>query len=408
MDASAEGLMKRPGGRGLVPMELTSATCWSHYAFDVGVSIDLDAAERTLRASAGAERETLSTTRGTASSFQFRPSPVRTTRAAESIPISAPGAGSESWCTVPSVQFTLYDFGAISIAYGITLDGARLDGLATFADAVFECEALLADARHRVHAFVSELGSAVVRPCVTDLVEDYRVFHVARWSSDGAEPGEGSQCQALDVHTIGSEIAASLRAATEPLSADEVADALGCAIAYGLRDLTVIDWNATITFESDPSSAADVLAVLEFANVQLLEMRFLDDRLDAVLDRAYRSIARGDARHAFRVTPGASVRAERRRLAILQMDSALLFEGVNNALKLLGDNFLCRLYRLAARRLHLDDWDKTIRRKLDILQRLYEKTADEQAARRLEALEWIVIILILISLILPFFSSAWH
>ena len=41
------------------------------------------------------------------------------------------------------------------------------------------------------------------------------------------------------------------------------------------------------------------------------------------------------------------------RLATLQTDSALLFEGVNNALKLVGDQYLARVYRAVSQRFHL-------------------------------------------------------
>ena len=43
-----------------------------------------------------------------------------------------------------------------------------------------------------------------------------------------------------------------------------------------------------------------------------------------------------------------------------QVDSAILFEGVNNVLKLLGDQYLARVYRLAAQRFHLTEWDASI------------------------------------------------
>ena len=76
------------------------------------------------------------------------------------------------------------------------------------------------------------------------------------------------------------------------------------------------------------------------------------------------------------------------------MDSAILFEGVNNALKLIGDQYLARLYRLAAHRLHLPDWDSSILRKLQTAESIYTKLSDQQTTLRMEALEWIIIALI--------------
>ena len=84
------------------------------------------------------------------------------------------------------------------------------------------------------------------------------------------------------------------------------------------------------------------------------------------------------------------------------MDSALLFEGVNNALKLLGDQYLARVYRAASERFHLAEWDTSILRKLQTLESLYEKMSDQAASHRMEVLEWIIILLIALSIVLPF------
>jgi hypothetical protein len=89
------------------------------------------------------------------------------------------------------------------------------------------------------------------------------------------------------------------------------------------------------------------------------------------------------------------------RLARLQADNAVLFEGVNNALKLLGDQYLARVYRLASTRFHLPEWDASILRKLQTLESIYQKMADQAANRRIELLEWIIIALIAAEIALP-------
>ena len=139
--------------------------------------------------------------------------------------------------------------------------------------------------------------------------------------------------------------------------------------------------------------------MLEFANIELLEMRHLDQQLDDALDQAYDAIARRTWRR-FQL-PGSS-QTDLRRIARLQVDSAVLFEGVNNALKLLGDQYLARVYRLASQRFHLEEWDASILRKLQTLESIYEKMSDVAAGRRMELLEWIIILLIALSIVIPF------
>jgi len=142
----------------------------------------------------------------------------------------------------------------------------------------------------------------------------------------------------------------------------------------------------------------DVLAVLEFANVELLEMRFLDQKLDDALTRAYERLSRRSQK--WLLLPSAT--ADLRDISQWQVDSAILFEGVNNVLKLLGDQYLARLYRLVAQRFHLTDWDSSIFRKLETLESIYEKISDQVVSRRMEVLEWIIIFLIALSIALPF------
>ena len=48
-------------------------------------------------------------------------------------------------------------------------------------------------------------------------------------------------------------------------------------------DLTVVDWGAAFIYGADTS---DVIQLLEFELVQLLEFRFLDEQLDQQCDEA--------------------------------------------------------------------------------------------------------------------------
>ncbi len=81
---------------------------------------------------------------------------------------------------------------------------------------------------------------------------------------------------------------------------------------------------------------------------------------------------------------------------------------MNNALKLLGDQFLARLYRKTSERFHLAEWDATIIRKLETLNSIYGKIADRATSRRMEVLEWIIIILIAVSILLPLLGVLGH
>ena len=54
------------------------------------------------------------------------------------------------------------------------------------------------------------------------------------------------------------------------------------------------------------------------------------------------------------------------------------------------------------RRFHLDDWDTSVLRKLETLESIYEKISDQASNRRMEILEWVIILLIEFSIALEF------
>ena len=250
---------------------------------------------------------------------------------------------------------------------------------------------MLADARRRVEQILAVIAPAVTKLRISDLVEDYVIYQLER-----TEP-------AATIDTLlanhGPLLAQILRAEQAALSTQQVRDALACQLSFRDDDTIIIDWNAAILVDTD---ADDLLAVLEYANVELLEMRYLDNQLDDALDKSYSTLTR---QTWSRKLLFGSYRNDLRRVAELQVDGELLFEGVNNAIKLLGDQYLARVYRAASERLHLNDWDANIIRKLQTLESIYQKISDHNAQQRLEVLEWIIIVLIAISIIMPFFPA---
>jgi uncharacterized Rmd1/YagE family protein len=61
-----------------------------------------------------------------------------------------------------------------------------------------------------------------------------------------------------------------------------------------------------------------------------------------------------------------------------------------------------------SQRFHLEDWDASILRKLETLESIYGKMSDRAGTRRMELLEWIIIVLITISIAVSFIPLASH
>ncbi|HVU64334.1 MAG TPA: hypothetical protein VHC70_10180 [Phycisphaerales bacterium] len=379
------------------PMEMrVRASVYVLVAFDVGQGIDLDVAERRL--SAGAQRQGLGVGKRTPAYLDYRPLPVRVSGRAGQVEVrGAQGTGGNAsapqWKTEGTFDAVIYDFGAVSVTQRIAFEGT-LEELLLLSDVLYEHVPALEEARRVLETVMGAIREAVLRPRVADVEECYVVFQLE-------DPRVAELVRHRNAETDGL-IAGILRSERKRLSEEEIADALASRISYGERDAALIDWNAAIIV--DPGEALpgapgagrggeDVRFVLEYANVELLEMRVLDDRLDQILDESYRLVAE----RRTRLTGGWR---GMNRIARLQMDSALLYEGVNNAIKLVGDQYLARVYRLAAKRFHLPERDSTIERKLSTLESIYSKLQDRRSAVRLEVLEWIVIVLIFVEVVM--------
>jgi hypothetical protein len=359
---------------------IQAGTCHALYAYEVAYAIDLEAAERLLTAST--ERQTIKQKRRAPPSFEYRPAPVRVALPAEPVQVG-------TWATAPGIEIVLHDFGAVSVSYAIDIAGP-LSVLPALSAELYGNERLLADSRRQVERLVTTLRESAARPRIADFVEDYAIFEIEAC----AGPCEPS---ALWTHHA-ALVAQILRAEPVALSQQEIQDATGSHLSFGADDVTFIDTDAALLYDKE---ADDVLAVIELANTQLLEMRYLDQRFDAALDRAYEMLSRQRGR-SLRFGLLQRDLPNVRRLAELQLDSAILFEQVTNALKLIGDQYLVRVYGLVSRRFQLAAWDQTISRKLQAIESIYTKMVDRAATRRMEALEWIIIVLIAVSIILPF------
>ncbi|HUL04354.1 MAG TPA: hypothetical protein VLV16_14125 [Gemmatimonadales bacterium] len=357
--------------------------CYPLFAYEVAQSIDLDAAERRMRVVT--ERQTVKHKRRAPAYFEYRPAPIRVT-------LDGAVHGVGGYRTLPSVELVLYDFGAVSVSYSIPIDGP-LSGLPGLSYELWGNTRLLEDSRGHVERLMATLGDAAVRPRIAAFVEDYAIFHIEAFATP---------CDAVALATEHAvTVAQILRAEPHALSQQEVADATASRLSFGPNDAAFIDTDATVLFDPEGD---DVRAVVEFANTQLLEMRYLDQELDDALDRSYEMLTR---------RRWSRVRARRYgpdllQLAELHMDGALLFERVTNALKLVGEQYLARIYGLVSRRFRLAEWDAGITRKLQAIDSIYGKMADRVAARRMELLEWIIIVLIAFSILISFRSVAPH
>jgi hypothetical protein len=281
------------------------------------------------------------------------------------------------------IQATVFDFGAVSISYRWQLaDDSKsfpLKQLPELSKNLYERN-LEHDARLQVKALAQKIESAITRPEISDLVEDYYVFTVEQFN----HPVKAQEL--LDY--CPSTLAKTLQFDTEELSSKQQQDALSNAISYYERDLVLTDWNAAIVYDSD---YGDTLSVLELLNVELLEARYMDAQLDKRI-KSYEKLVQKPSRWHWPLSiPNRQAINE---LAELRIESAVLAERVDNALKLIGDLYLARIHAAVSEQFYMPAWDASISRKLEIINNLYQMLTDRVNTAQAHTLEIIIILLI--------------
>lgn len=353
---------------------LITGELWIFVAFDWGDEIHLDRARELVAASP----LVLPRRRRTPTSFSYRPSPLHFSLEPTSLKLSELGKIDVHG------GVTLFDIAAVSLSWRVPFS-LEAEALLRLAGSLADTSVLVQAAKSALLPLHKQLLPAIVDPAWEDnLSEEYFVFQF---------PPEEIQLAERD-----NWIAGLVHLESGPLSNDEVAEALRLKISYSPNDLVVADWPATVLFDRDCDEA---LLAIEFANVQLLEFRHIDNRLDASL------VAAGQYIHPLTRSWLPFWRNHSRPLRVLgelKVEATGLFERTGNALKLVGDPYLARLYRLVAARFHLETWQDSIERKLEVAEGVYQVVSDQASHFRTEFLEVIVVLLILIEIVLAF----WH
>jgi hypothetical protein len=373
------------------PVALDPATpikgrLWVFVAFDWGEEINLDHARRL----APAEVLELPRRPRTPSSFAYNPPPLRFRLS--TVPVSLPGLPCQA---PPPGEVTVFDFAGVSVAFQLhfELPMSELPLLAGRLAELDTSRAIVQSARKAIVPLFERLHPAIVKPHWSEgLWEEYFIFHFP--------PGEPLTPDLL-LGPQASWLAGLVHLEDQPLAAPEVAEALRLSLRYNPHDLLVPDWPAAVLLDQDPD-CFETLHAIELANLQLLEYRHIDDRLDHSMQRAQQLLHRAVQSYLpFWRSHETPVRV----VGELKVEAADLFERTGNVLKLVGDQYLARVYRLLAERFHLRTWEQSIQRKLEVLEGSYQVLADQAIHFRSEFMEIIVIILITVEILLALF---WH
>lgn len=285
------------------------------------------------------------------------------------------------------ILIKVFDYGVVSIALRRPFD-AGWTGLMRLAADAMTSDAATREAEQVARVCVERIAPALIRPHTGMLSEDYLVITVT-------DPHTSAE----DLLRLrGAEIAEIVAGETEPLSAQERDEILRHRMSFLARDLIVPAWSAAFV-AADAERAEATLEILEFANSQLLEFRYYDERLDADLARIYTDL---QTARPFAGAVGGRYERTARQLHSLFIEVSELTERTENALKFIGDAHAARLFGLVAARMGLSGWKASVREKLQMLDSIHRFTVEQSALRRGQVLELAIVIILVLELALVF------
>jgi len=187
------------------------------------------------------------------------------------------------------------------------------------------------------------------------------------------------------------------------LSDKETEDALKFYLSYSDDDIVFVDWYSAL-ISGAVEYTDELVRMIEFAKIQLLELKTYDRLLDRRVERAYGSLRGAFSRPRMGITWGSRQYSELSRtaseLAELRVEVVDLVEDLRNILKFTGEWYLGKLYRISSERFRIADWLALVDKKLDRLQELYAMAMERVDVHRATTLEFLMMLLIVAIVVL--------
>ncbi len=288
-------------------------------------------------------------------------------------------------CQVNVIAKT-YDFGVASVAFEIDIQGLHLQALEEMASVLDSDRSFDELALRYIQELLNTFADAVEEPEIKEeFVEDYTVFLVTSFE----QPLTAEELLARY------DLSRLLLSEKRQLSNYTREETLRNRYSYYPDDLVVLHFDSAFILE--PSGSTDIADILEFANAQLLELRYYDAMIDREMQWIYDELTRRAGVSIFKLRQYETLA---RKITETVTDLTEVTSRVNNALKVTEDVYYARVYRTAMSLMRTRDWEDSIKEKLQLVTNTYRMLYEEISTKREQLIELGIFLLIVIEILL--------
>ncbi len=284
---------------------------------------------------------------------------------------------------------TFYDLGALSLEF-FTEISEDFDRLPHLSAAAQNSPELLRMSSELAQKLSEQAAPAILKRDFFPVPSVFTVFNIRKLV-------ENMSADEL-ISEVGVNLAKTLRSSDEAMGESEIDRTLRPYVTYSDTDAVLASSQVAIVLDE---TSSEVIEIFELANVQSLELRFLDAKLDGSLQDLYEDNEKSKKLGSYLWT---IFESRSRKLNTIHLDTTIVAERVEQSYKFASDSYLVQILDLAVNKMFLSSFGNSVRRKLAAIRDIFIDQRDRASSLRMEILEWIIIALIAIEVI-PFIVS---
>jgi len=289
-----------------------------------------------------------------------------------------------------NVYSKAYDFGVVSIILEITLSNIDVPSFERFALSLEDNKDIEDECRKQLQQVIAILRDSLSGFDISRFEEDYTIFYLESFLPEIS----------IDKFFDEYDISRLMLYEEKPLEGNIKEALLSRKFSYYKDDAVVLNLDNALIIE--PSGSMEIADILEFANAQLLELRYYDYIADRELDHIYESISKKGALSIWKIKKYEGFAAKVMKTITELTD---ITEKIDTSVKVTADVYYAKIYMAALRLFRVREWEESIKKKLNIASNVYDMLYREIANKRIELLELAIVILIIFEIIIFFFRK---